>query len=101
MRKQSDANVVDTADAVKEELAALQARRSRPGPRLTVASDATIFINSSLDETRLNLLESIITTSLVLFLFLRRWRSSLIVLVAIPVSLVGHVLRHVGCSTSR
>ena len=54
-----------------------------------MASDATIFIESSLAETRLNLAESIITTSLVLFLFLRRWRSSLIVLVAIPVSLVG------------
>ena len=34
-------------------------------------------------------MESIITTSLVLFLFLRRWRSSLIVLIAIPISLVG------------
>jgi hydrophobic/amphiphilic exporter-1 (mainly G- bacteria), HAE1 family len=88
VRKQSDANVVATAVRVKEELAALQ-QTLLPGTSLTVASDATNFINSSLDETRLNLLESIITTSLVLFLFLRRWRSSLIVLVAIPISLVG------------
>jgi HAE1 family hydrophobic/amphiphilic exporter-1 len=88
VRKQSDANVVTTADAVKAELAALGPTLP-PGTSVTVASDATLFINSSLAETRLNLVESILTTSLVLFLFLRRWRSSLIVLVAIPVSLVG------------
>ena len=88
VRKQSDANVVTTADAVKAELSALGPTLP-PGTSLTVASDATVFINSSLAETRLNLVESIITTSLVLFLFLRRWRSSLIVLIAIPVSLVG------------
>ena len=88
VRKQSDANVVTTANAVKAELAALGPTLP-PGTSVTVASDATLYINSSLAETRLNLVESIITTSLVLFLFLRRWRSSLIVLVAIPVSLVG------------
>jgi hydrophobic/amphiphilic exporter-1 (mainly G- bacteria), HAE1 family len=88
VRKQSSANVVTTATAVKKELGAL-APTLLAGSALTVASDATLFINSSLDETRLNLLESIITTSIVLFLFLRRWRSSLIVLVTIPVSLVG------------
>ena len=88
VRKQSDANVVDTARRVKMELAALQSTLL-PGTSLTVAHDATKFINASLDETRLNLVESIITTALVLFLFLRRWRSSLIVLVAIPISLVG------------
>ncbi len=88
VRKQSDANVVDTARRVKDELAELQPSLL-PGTALAVASDATKFINASLDETRLNLVESIITTALVLFLFLRRWRSSLIVLVAIPVCLVG------------
>ncbi|HET6450061.1 MAG TPA: efflux RND transporter permease subunit [Spirochaetia bacterium] len=88
VRKQSDANVVTTATGVKRELAALGPTLP-PGSAVTIASDSTLFINSSLDETRLNLLESIITTSLVLFLFLRSWRSSVIVLVAIPVSLVG------------
>ena len=88
VRKQSDANVVDTANGSKQSWPRCSPR-CFPAPPLTVASDATKFINSSLDETRLNLVESIITTALVLFLFLRRWRSSLIVLVAIPISLVG------------
>jgi HAE1 family hydrophobic/amphiphilic exporter-1 len=88
VQKQSDANVTATADRVKKELALLQPGL-QPGTSVSVASDATTFIDNSLAETRLNLLESIITTSLVLFLFLRRWRSSLIVLIAIPISLVG------------
>jgi HAE1 family hydrophobic/amphiphilic exporter-1 len=88
VRKQSNANLMDTVARVKRALPSLQASLV-PGTRLAIASDATLFITSSLDETRLNLLESIITTSLVLFLFLRRWRSSLIVLIAIPFSLVG------------
>jgi len=88
VRKQSDANVVTTAAAVKKEIVAL-GRTLPPGDSVTIASDSTLFIDSSLSETRLNLLESILTTSLVLFLFLRSWRSSAIVLVAIPVSLVG------------
>jgi len=88
IRKQSNANLVDTTARIKQALPSLQ-ESLLPGTKLTVASDATLFITASLDETRLNLLESIITTSLVLFLFLRRWRSSLIVLIAIPFSLVG------------
>ena len=88
VRKQSNANLMDTTSRIKQALPSLRTSLL-PGTRLTVASDATLFITSSLDETRLNLLESIITTSLVLFLFLRRWRSSLIVLIAIPFSLVG------------
>jgi HAE1 family hydrophobic/amphiphilic exporter-1 len=88
VRKQSDANVVETANRVKAALAEAQ-KSLPPGVEVAVASDATTFINSSLDETRLNLVESILTTALVLFLFLRRWRSSLIVLVAIPTSLIA------------
>jgi HAE1 family hydrophobic/amphiphilic exporter-1 len=88
VRKQSSANLMDTVNRIKRALPSLEGSLL-PGTQLTIASDSTLFITSSLDETRLNLLESIITTSLVLFLFLRRWKSSLIVLIAIPFSLVG------------
>jgi hydrophobic/amphiphilic exporter-1 (mainly G- bacteria), HAE1 family len=88
VQKQSDANIVETANHVKKEL-----ERMKPallsGTRMVIANDATLFINSSLDETRRNLLEGIVTTAIVLFLFLRSWRSSLTVLVAIPTSLVS------------
>ncbi len=88
VRKQSDANIVETADKVKNELEALRDTLS-PGTDLVIAQDSTYFINSSLHETKRNMVEGIITTAIVLYLFLRSWRSSLIVLVAIPTSLIS------------
>ena len=86
--KASDANVVSVTDRIKKVLAA-QAADLPPGMTLSIASDQTTFIKSSLSETMRDLLAGIAVTALVLFLFLREWRSSLIVLVAIPASLIS------------
>ncbi len=51
--------------------------------------DTTTFINSSLTQIKHNLAEGIITTAFVLYLFFRSFRSSLVVLIAIPTSLVA------------
>lgn len=88
VRKQSDANIVETANKVKNELEALRGTLAS-GTDLVIAQDSTYFINSSLSETKRNMVEGIITTAIVLYLFLRSWRSSLIVLVAIPTSLIS------------
>lgn len=88
VQKQNDANIVETADIVKSEVDKIRPTLPQ-GFNLVIASDSTTFINSSLSETKRNLVEGIITTSIVLFLFLRRWRSSLIVLIAIPTSVVA------------
>ncbi|MCR4436342.1 MAG: efflux RND transporter permease subunit [Clostridiales bacterium] len=87
IKKQSDANIVETANLVKKEIDSIS-KTLLPGVKLVIATDATTFINASLDETKRNVVEGVITTAIVLFLFLRRWRSSLIVLVAIPTSLI-------------
>jgi hydrophobic/amphiphilic exporter-1 (mainly G- bacteria), HAE1 family len=86
--KASDANVVAVTNRIKKALA-LQAASLPAGLSLVVASDETTFIESSLSETMRDLLLGIAVTALVLLLFLREWRSSLIVLVAIPTSLVA------------
>ncbi len=86
--KTSDANVVETAARVKASLDT--ERRLLPaGMDLKIASDATIFIEASLSETSRDILLGILATSVVLFVFLKKWRSSLIVLVAIPTSLIA------------
>jgi HAE1 family hydrophobic/amphiphilic exporter-1 len=86
--KASDANVVATTKKIEKVLS--EQRKAMPeGMEIRVASDETTFINSSLSETMRDLLLGIATTALVLFLFLREWRSSLIVLVAIPTSLIS------------
>jgi len=86
--KASDANVVDATKRIKQAIE-LESATMPPGVDLKIASDETIFINSSLSETMRDLLIGILSTAIVLWLFLREWRSSLIVLVAIPTSLIS------------
>jgi HAE1 family hydrophobic/amphiphilic exporter-1 len=86
--KTSDANVVAVTKRIEKVLEA-QRKLLPTGMGIAVASDETSFIRSSLDETMRDLLLGILTTAIVLILFLGEWRSSLIVLVAIPTSLVS------------
>lgn len=86
--KASDANVVAVTKRIKKVLASESALLP-PGVSLRIASDQTTFIESSLNETMRDLLLGIAVTAIVLLLFLREWRSSLIVLVAIPTSLIA------------
>ncbi|MCB8817585.1 efflux RND transporter permease subunit [Desulfosporosinus shakirovi] len=88
IQKQSDANVVEAVNNVKAELLKIQAQLPT-GVSVTVTTDSTTFINDSLEDVKSSLVEGVITTALVLLLFLRSWQSSLVVLVAIPTSLVS------------
>lgn len=86
--KQSDANVVEVANSVKKQLESI--KKSIPGDiKIDIAFDTTTFITSSLKQVQHNLIEGIITTAVVLYLFFRSFRSSLVVLVAIPTSLIA------------
>lgn len=88
IQKQSDANVVQTVDGVKKELDKI-IKTLPKGVKLNIANDTTTSIKASVNSIKENIIEGVITTALVLFLFLRNWRSSLIVLIAIPTSLVS------------
>ncbi|WP_088187307.1 efflux RND transporter permease subunit [Desulfosporosinus sp. FKA] len=86
--KQSDANVVEVANSVKKELESI--KKTIPvGIQMDIAFDTTTFITDSLTEVKNNLIEGVIVTALVLFAFFRSFRSSLVVLVAIPTSLIA------------
>lgn len=86
--KQSDANVVEVANSVKKELESIK-NNIPDGIKVDIAFDTTTFITSSLKQVQHNLIEGIITTAIVLYLFFRSFRSSLVVLVAIPTSLIA------------
>lgn len=88
IQKQSDANIVETAKAVKEQMDTIKNILPK-GINITVASDSSTYINSSLSEVQKGLLEGILTTIIVMFLFLKSLKTSLIILVAIPTSLIG------------
>jgi len=96
---QPGANTVAAVDAIKALLPALQA--SIPaGIDLQVVMDRTTTIRASLREVEHTLLVSIGLVVLVVFLFLRSVRATLIPSVAIPVSLLGTliVMRLLGYS---
>ncbi|MGE5415154.1 MAG: efflux RND transporter permease subunit [Acidobacteriota bacterium] len=88
IQKQSSASTVATADGVIKEIELI--RKTLPqGLSLTVARDNSDFIHRSLTDTWRNMFEGILITALVLYLFLREWRSTLIVSLAIPTSLIA------------
>lgn len=51
--------------------------------------DNTSFINASIDEVKATFIESLILVVLVVFLFLQKWRTTLIPVLAVPVSIIG------------
>ncbi|MZP28215.1 MMPL family transporter [Heliobacterium undosum] len=86
--KQSDASLVDVGDRVKKEIETL--KTELPGDtQLIIARDFSQYIRLSVNGTRSNILEGILTTSVALLFFLRDWRSMVSVLIAIPVSLIS------------
>ncbi len=86
--KQPQANIIDTVDEIRRELPALKA--SIPsGIDFTVTLDRTTTIRASVRDVEVTLLISIGLVILVVFLFLRNPRATLIPSVAVPVSLIG------------
>jgi multidrug efflux pump len=88
--KQSTANTLSVARAVKAEIARMQGTLPE-GMSLAVAFDSSIFIERSIEAVYETMGEAVLLVVLVIFLFLRSLRATLIPFVTIPVSLVGAV----------
>ena len=86
--RQPNANIIDTVDRIKAALPSLEA--SIPtGINTTVVMDRTTTIRASVFNVERTLLISIVLVILVVFVFLRSPRATLIPAVAVPTSLVG------------
>ncbi|MBW4639646.1 MAG: efflux RND transporter permease subunit [Gloeocapsa sp. UFS-A4-WI-NPMV-4B04] len=81
-------NALDVAKAVKVEMARL-AESFPPGMKYQVAFDTTSFVEESLAELIKTLLESIALVVLVIYIFLQDWRTTLIPVIVIPLTLIG------------
>ncbi len=86
--KQHGANAVEVARLVREKVVQLQ-KFMLPGYHINVKLDTTQFIQESIGELNMALVFSAILTSIVCFLFLGSWSSTINVFVAIPTSIVG------------
>jgi multidrug efflux pump len=86
--RQSQANTVAISKAVRAEIEALKPMLP-DGMRIEVGSDDAIFIDASIHQVLKGLLEALGLVVLVILLFLRSFRATLVPAVTIPISLIG------------
>ncbi|HJU10350.1 MAG TPA: multidrug efflux RND transporter permease subunit, partial [Candidatus Binataceae bacterium] len=82
------ANALDVSRAVHAELAKLDANLP-PGVNARIALDTTKFVNASISEVLFTLGLAFILVFVVVFIFLENWRSTVIPMIVVPVSLIG------------
>ncbi len=88
LRRQSGENVVEVATAVKAKLDEI--RRGLPaGYEIVVAQDLSTFIDDSIQEAEGELLRGGALAVLVILLFLRSWRGSLVAAITIPTTIIS------------
>ncbi len=90
--KQTDANTVDVCRRVKQEIQGLESAYRKDHLRFEVVADASVFTIEAADAVKTDLLLAILLVSAVMYLFLHSIRNSLIVLIAIPASLIASTL---------
>ncbi|MBK5142457.1 multidrug efflux RND transporter permease subunit MdtC [Budviciaceae bacterium BWR-B9] len=88
IRRSADANIIDTVDRIRAEMPELQSYIPA-AINLAIAQDRSPTIRASLVEVERALVIAIALVILVVFLFLRSGRATLIPAVAVPVSLIG------------
>jgi len=88
VRRQSGANTIDVIEGVKEALARVEAQMP-PDLKVEVIRDQSRYIYAALHEINLHLILGSIFASLVVFAFMRSWRSTAIAAVAIPCSVIS------------
>ena len=81
-------NGSDVIKAVKEKLAELE-QDLPPDVNFQISYDVSNFLDASIDQVLHTLRDSFILVAIVVFLFLGDWRSTLIPIIAVPVSLIG------------
>jgi multidrug efflux pump len=86
--RQSKANLIAVADAVYDELPAIQ-RALPPGVELQVAFDASVFVRRSIREAQDTLILAGVLVIVIIFVFLRNLRATIIPGLAIPTSIVA------------
>ncbi len=89
--KASDANPVEVSKLVHKQLSSLQ-KTLPPDLQIEVMLDQTAFIKASLHNIKSSIVEAVLLVLIIVFVFLRNLRSTLIPLVTIPISLIGSII---------
>ncbi|AEA45833.1 efflux RND transporter permease subunit [Fluviicola taffensis] len=89
LKQRPGSNASNVIQQVKERLAEMKQKSFPPGMDYTISYDVSRFLDASISEVIKTLIEAFILVALVVFLFLQDWRSTLIPIFAVPVSLIG------------
>jgi multidrug efflux pump len=86
--RQSKANLIDVAQRIREAIPGIQ-QTLPAGVKLETAFDGSVFVTHSINDARLTLLIAAILVVLIIFVFLRNLRATVIPGLAIPASIVA------------
>lgn len=81
-------NALETATAVRAKMDELKANFP-PGVDYKIVYDTTIFVEQSINDVYVTLLQALGLVFLVVLIFLQSWRATIIPMVAVPVALIG------------
>lgn len=89
LKQRPGSNASEVIQNIKDRLAYLKETTFPPGMTYTVSYDVSRFLDASIHEVIRTLIEAFLLVAIVVFLFLQDFRSTLIPVLAVPVSLVG------------
>ena len=91
IQKQADANAVNVIKGVKKEMKKIE--KTLPSDiKITTVMDSSDNILNTLDSLKETILVTFLIVMLVVYLFLGRWRSTFIIVLAIPISLLASLM---------
>ncbi len=89
IQKQADANAVEVSEKVREEIQLIEALYAGDNVKFSIANDSSVYTLASADAVQFDLMLAVIIVAMVMLVFLHSMRSSLIVMVALPTSMVS------------
>jgi hydrophobic/amphiphilic exporter-1 (mainly G- bacteria), HAE1 family len=89
LKQRPGSNAKEVIENIKEKMEELKNSSFPPGMSYNIGYDVSRFLDASIAEVISTLIEAFILVSLVVFIFLQDWRSTLIPALAVPVSLIG------------
>ncbi|MEA4816547.1 MAG: efflux RND transporter permease subunit [Lachnospiraceae bacterium] len=87
IQKQSDANLVDVSEKIEKEIKSIE--KDYPDVRLSMLTNTSSYIKQSLNNVLQTAILAAIMAVIVLIIFLKNWKTSLVIAVSIPTSVVA------------
>ncbi|AEF98555.1 efflux RND transporter permease subunit [Methylomonas methanica] len=89
LKQRPGSNAKEVIENIKNTMAEIKANSFPPGMTYTVSYDVSAFLDASIHEVLKTLFEAFVLVALVVFIFLQDVRSTVIPIIAVPVSLIG------------